>query len=84
MWAGAPEVVFLNPRRLFLFFRDNINIGSVDSFVTPRGVAFALSPGTGGGAILAARSWTRFCRRRSLRARVSGFPNPGGTGAGLW
>ena len=82
MWAGAPEVVFLNPRRLFLFFRDNINIG-IGGFVAPRGVAFALSPGTG-GADLAARSWTRFCRRRSLRARVSGFPNPGGTGAGLW
>lgn len=49
----------------------------------PRGVAFALSPGTG-GADLVARSWMRFFRRRSLRARVSGFPNPGGTGAGLW
>lgn len=86
MWAGAVEV-FLNPRRLFLFFEDIIigcSASSVrtEGFVAPRGVAFALAPGTGtGGAVLLARSRVRFFRRRSLRACVSGFPNPGGTGA---
>jgi hypothetical protein len=76
-------VVFLNPRRLFLFFRDII-IGSdvFKDLVEPRGIAFELPAGDG-VATFSSRFTRRFFRRRSLRAWVCGFPNPGGTGTDL-
>lgn len=81
MRDDMPEVL-LNPRLLFLFFRDIImGPGVCSDLVVPRGIAFELP--AGGGAALPSRSERRFFRRRSLRARVCGFPYPGGTGTGL-
>ena len=79
-------IVFLKSRRLFLFFKDIIvvvGLGVWTDFVTPRAIAFEPPTGTGKTTLLL-RSVRRFFRRRSLRLWVCGFPNPGGTGIGLW
>jgi hypothetical protein len=84
-------IVCLKSRRLFLFFEDIIIIvGFVGfgvcvctDFATPRAIAFEPPAGTGGTTLLPP-SARRFFRRRSLRLWVCGFPNPGGTGTGLW
>jgi hypothetical protein len=84
MRDGMP-MVFLNSRRLFLFFKDIIIIGfgvSTDLLATPRAIAFEPPAGTGGTSSLPRSAW-RFFRRRSLRLWVCGFPNPGGTEMGL-
>jgi hypothetical protein len=79
-------IVLLKSRRLFLFFKDIIIVvgfGVWTDFAMPRAIAFEPPAGTGGTALLP-RSTRRFFRRRSLRLWVCGFPNPGGTGTGLW
>jgi hypothetical protein len=87
MRDGMP-IVFLKSRRLFLFFKDIIMVvvvgfGVWTDFATPRAIAFEPPAGTSGTTLLPL-SARRFFRRRSLRLWVRGFPNPGGTGTGLW